>query len=408
MKKLMMMALMAAVATTAFAQDALVKEAKKQLAKSEFAQARTTLAPALTSTETLDKAEAWNVKSDIEYGVFSAELGKAREAKPFDTLAMYNAIVDGFKAAMECDKYDVQPNEKGKVKIRFRKANGMRYLPERSQLYNAGIIRYQHNDMVGAQDAWSVYIESASSSLFEGLQMGADEYMSDALYNTALLSYQQKNYEKAIQYAQRAAEIPEKAEEAQNLLLFAKKDNCKTHADTVAFINDLKELHRAHPDVARYYNLLQEYYTRSNDMAALLSWAEEEITINSENKLPWFLKGYALMQQEKWDDAVAAFKKCTEIDPSYTEGYFNAGVSLNSKARALQDQLADKNTGTITKANFEKVKAVLAESKGYLEKARELDPEREKCNWAYPLWQVYYALGETAKADEMEKLNSQN
>ena len=53
--------------------------------------------------------------------------------------------------------------------------------------------------------------------------------------------------------------------------------------------------------------------------------------------------------------------------------------------------------------NFEKVKAILRESKGYLEKAQELDPNCEKCNWVYPLWQVYYALGDTAKADEMER-----
>jgi len=33
-----------------------------------------------------------------------------------------------------------------------------------------------------------------------------------------------------------------------------------------------------------------------------------------------------------------------------------------------------------------------------------LDPDREKVNWAYPLYQIYYSLGDKAKSDEMEAL----
>ena len=71
---------------------------------------------------------------------------------------------------------------------------------------------------------------------------------------------------------------------------------------------------------------------------------------------------------------------------------------------ALKDQLADKNTGGLTKANADKVKAILHDARQYLEQAKELDPDREKVNWAYPLYQIYYTIGDKAKSDEMEKL----
>ena len=58
MKKLMIMALMAGAATTAFAQEDLVKQAKKQFSAGDFDQAAATLAPALTSDATTDKAAA--------------------------------------------------------------------------------------------------------------------------------------------------------------------------------------------------------------------------------------------------------------------------------------------------------------------------------------------------------------
>ena len=65
-----MMAMMAVAATSAFAQDALVKQAKKVLAEKEFDKAAQMLAPALTSAETVDKAAAWNLQTEIMYEKF--------------------------------------------------------------------------------------------------------------------------------------------------------------------------------------------------------------------------------------------------------------------------------------------------------------------------------------------------
>jgi tetratricopeptide (TPR) repeat protein len=110
------------------------------------------------------------------------------------------------------------------------------------------------------------------------------------------------------------------------------------------------------------------------------------------------------MNDREWDAAVESYKKAIEIDPTFVQCLFNAGVCLNSKAIDLKDQLADKKTGGLTKENAEKVKAILAESLTFMERAKELDPDREKVNWAYPLYQIYYSLGDKEKSDEMEKL----
>ena len=116
MKKVMMMALMAAAATTAFAQETVVKEAKKVLAKGDFDAAAQMLAPALTSSETVDKAAAWNLMTDIQFEKFSTIQNENvqnqmnQKAVPFDTLAMNTACYEALKAAVECDKYDVLPN----------------------------------------------------------------------------------------------------------------------------------------------------------------------------------------------------------------------------------------------------------------------------------------------------------
>lgn len=405
MKKIFMMALMAAAATTAFAQENLVKEAKSLFSSGKLDEAAAKLAPALTSAETKDKAAAWNLMNDIKYKAYTEEFQKLALHQDYNTDRMVTSLIEGFQAAEKCDEFDQQPNEKGKVKIRFRKTNAARYLGDRQWLYNGGVLQYQKENQPGAMKAWAAYIESAKSPLFLETPIQQDTLLADATYNTALLAYQQKDYELAKKYADMATQFPDKEDDAINMKLFIQKETCVTHADSVAYANELKRLHAAKPDKEQYFNLLQEYYTRSNDNEAMKAWAKEETNIDAGNKMAWALLGQAEMDTENWDAAIVAFKKAIEIDPNWTPCVFNTGICLNSKAIALNDELMDKKTMGLTNENAEKVKNVLREALTYLEKTRELDPNRESTNWAYPLYRIYYSLGNKAKMAELEAVD---
>lgn len=413
MKKFMMMALMAAAATTAFAQDA-VKEAKKLVSKGDFDQAVQMLTKAVTSSETTDKAAAWNELAQAYYGKFSAIQTAEMENKvkqqmvPYDTLAMNRSALEALKAALKCDEFDRQPNEKGKVKVRFRHANQPKMQQARLALINAGLYEYNHQNMDGALENWSLYLDSPADPFFTGMEdiadVSKDQYRSEIAYYAGLVAYQKKDYVNAVKYATMAAQDPEKAADANEIMLFSKKETLKDKADSLQYLNMLKDLRKENPNEDRYFNLLMDYYTRANDQKALKAWAEEEIAANPQNKMAWALKGEAQMNDREWDNAVVSYLKAVEIDPTFVQCIFNAGVCLNSKAIDLKDELADKNTGGLTRENAEKVKAILAEAKVYLEQSKKLDPYREKVNWAYPLYQIYYSLGDDAKASEMEKL----
>ena len=414
MKKMMMMAVLFSAAASTFAQDALVKEATKLVSKGEFDQAIQTVTPALTSSETTDKAAAWNVLSDAYYQKFSKiqqlEMENKVKQQPtvYDTLDFNKSIGASLEAALKCDEFDVQPNEKGKVKIRFRKANQERWLNGVINLINSGLYMYNKKQPDEAFKHWSMYVDASSYPLFEGADFSKNpaygQYRSEIAYYAGLVAYQKKDYVAAEKYARIAAEDPKKADEANEILLFSQKENCKTREDSLAYVATLKKYHAAKPNEERYFNLLMDYYTKPGRSAELKAWADEEIAANAENKMAWALKGEVLMSEEKWDDAVECYKKAAEIDPTFIQCVFNAGVCLYSKAAALKEKLADKKTGGLTNANADKVKAILRDALVYQEKARELDPEQERVKWAYPLYQIYYAIGDNAKANEMEKL----
>lgn len=410
MKKFMMMAAFAAAATLAYSQANLVKQATKEMNAGELKQALETIKPALDYGTASEKAAAWNAYAEIQYQVFLAAQTVDAENKvkqtsvAYDTLGMNLGIMEALNAAIVCDEYDNTPDEKGKVKSKFRAANQPKYQAVRPNVINAGMYFYNHGDKVTAVKAWKLYIDSQEAPLFTGLDMSQDQYKIEVAYFTGLAAYQIKDYETAKTYAAIAATDPGKAKDALDIVIFSMKDASKTKEDTLAYVAKLKELHQQYPDEERYYNLLSDYYSAPGRLQEMLAWCDEEIALNPANKMSYAYKGQALMNDEKWDAAVEAYKKAVEIDPYFTQVVFNIGICLNSKAIELKDQLADKNTGMLTNANADKVKEILAEAKIYLEKSRELDPSRTKVNWAYPLYQIYYALGDDAGATEMENL----
>ena len=401
----MMMALMVAAASSANAQDNLWKKAQSLCDANKLEEAITTITPCLTSDQTLKKADAWNTLFNIDYAIFLRENTievnnkKNKTQIPYDTVAYYNGIVGALKAAMECDKYDVTPNEKGKVKIRFREINGNKVFLVRPQVINAGLAAYNKKDYAKAFDNFSLYIESAKAPLFSAIKTdGPDKYLSTVAYYASLVAYSNKNYDGVKKYIDIALADTSVKRDAMELKVYIYKDT----KDSVNYLNALKEAHASYPTESKYFDMLVNYYLSAGNPEATKKFASEEMAKDPNNKSALYVNGVVLMNQKMWDEAVVSFKKAIELDPEYMEANFNAGVCLNSKASEMRDKLADKR-GNLTMAQYNSIIPIVKESCIYLEKARQIAPDRKDL-WAYPLYTVYYALKNTAKTAEMEKL----
>ena len=412
MKKIMMMAMMAAATATAFAQSEVVKNAKKFFDKGQLEEALQAVQPALNEGTDADKATAWNIVSEVYYKKFSdiQDLMLKEKVKPtgatIDEKTMNESVMKALEAAMKCDEFDNMPNEKGKVKPRFRQASQQKYPNARLNCINAGQWFYNQKNYKDAFKAFAMYVNSGDSPMFEGIDL-KDQYKNEIAYYASLSAYQDKDYPNVVKYAQIAAKDTAKAKDATEILVFSKKETMKTEQDTLEYIAMLKDASQKFPEDQRYSAWIGDYYLNSGKTAELSAWADAEIAKNPEDKFAHVFKGEALRNQEKYDEAVECYKKAFELDPSYLAAAYQAGVCLNSKAIKLKDDLSDKKTGRLTVDNANKIKAVLNDAKTYLEKVRELDPDHEQVNWVYALYQLYYNLGDKAKADELEKMLNQ-
>lgn len=393
MKKIIFTALVAAFATTSFAQD-IVKQMKGQA----YSEAVSTLNSALSGLSAEQKAKGYNQLVEIGYPDASKaynDITIANVQKTKVDISVYTPIVNALNDAVKCDEFDNQPNDKGKVAPKFRKKNADRLANLRTVLINAANETTDPDKKLVLANA---YINSSESPLFAEALKAGDPYIGYAQFFAAAAYYNKEDWNNAANYAEKALKCDDVKENAEQYLVSALTKNLKTKSDTLSYLKKLNDI-----NADKYMAQIASLYNQIGESQLSEKILNDAIAKDPNNKMAYAIKGENAMSDKKWDDAIKYFKKTVEIDPAFTAVWFNLGVCASSKGFDLNEQLSEN--GRITTENDAKVKEVLKEAAGYYEKVRELDPNREAIsNWPYQLRMIYNALGETDKANEISKM----
>ena len=404
MKKTLIASVAFLSAAAAFAGDS--DQLKAIVKEKDFNQAETLVKQSVEQlANPAEKAKAYNHLVDLAMDKFNAEqaietanvaatqLGQGT-ATPYDTVGFYNAAYNALVYAIECDKYDQMPNEKGKVKPKYREGNATRVSNARVQLVNAGQDAAQTQDYKGALKYWGTFLDTDNAELLAAVDKSSEAaYIGQVAYYAALFANELGDYARAEKYCDIAMNDPEQKKEATNLKFSVAQRNLKTQADSLAYIGKLKEYYAQDPSSDAAFGTLCTMYSNMNmkdDLAALVA---DKISKDPGNATAWMIKGLTEMQDEKWEEAAESLKKSNDIDGTNPVVLTNLGASINNKAAKIENDIPAQ-------------KALYKESMTYLERAKELDPGRERANWAYYLYQCYYVnySANDPKTKELEGL----
>jgi hypothetical protein len=412
MKKLMMMAMMLVASATAFAGDS---DALKAILKAkDFTEAQSLINSSLTQlTDAAEKAKAYNKLVDLAYDKFKKEddtkttNAVMQKNDPVDTDGMLAAGKIALEAAMECDKYDQQPNEKGKVAIKFRDKNRDRLRAVRLSLLQAGIDLANNEKNKEAFDNFDVYLQSAKSAFFEGVDGVSknDPNLGVAAFYGGRAAYNLEKFDKAIEYFKIG--VADTAKQIHDLsfdfLLYTMRNKQKTAADSAQFITDMLSLYKEYPDAEQIYSSLSDAYISKGMNAEVIKLAEERMAKYPDSSLPHVYKAFLLMQDKKYDEAISEFAKVKEDNsPVYLNSIFNSAVCKYNKASEFNEANSDIRTGRLKPADHDKFMNMLKDAQGDFEKAKELDPEQKTVKWQYLLHNVYTLTDQKDKAAALE------
>lgn len=342
--------------------------------------------------------EKFDKENAIQAANMAAVVAKQPET-PYDTLGFYEAAYNATMNGLECMKYDAEPNAKGAVKPKYTENLKMLIANTRMQLITAGNHYAGLGDQDGVLKYWGTFLDSDDNPIFAASKAQEAQFIGQVAYYSAQFANQAKQYERAEKYADIAMKDEAMREKAQTFKYAMAQRNLKTHEDSVKYVNTIKEHYQREPDNEMAFGTLCNMYNELNMNAELKALIDDKLAKDPNNHTAWALKGQSLMNQNttadnpNWDECIEAFKKAIEIDGTNPVILTYLGYSINSKAAQVNGDRAAQ-------------KALYKEAMGYLERAKEIDPNRERANWAYPLYQCYYLVyaASDPRTLEMEKL----
>lgn len=401
MKKLMIAAMMVLGATSAFAGDS---DALKAVLKAKtYADAKALVEQNLGSmANDAEKAKAYNYLVELSMRQFNDQQSIiqmnqiTKKNDPVDMEAMNEGAYNALVAAQECYKYDQLPNAKGKIAPKYG-SNAERVWNARIQLVSAGDDARTKNNTTLALKYWNAWFNSESSPLFNKIpaEKKAEPYKEQVAYLGAWLSKENKDMAQALKYCDVAMNSDEYKKQALSIKLEVLKGALKTHEDSLKYINNLKDLYAKDAKNEILLDNLNSMFASMRMDKEQLELLDNALAADPNNFVALADKGMYYIAKNDADNAIKNLKKALEIQPENGAVMVYLGACLNVKASNLQDP------------NGRKV--VYQEAIKYLDKAKELDPEKKQYNWGYNRYQAYYGLyGPNDPKTKQAEADSQN
>lgn len=400
MKKFMLMAAAAFMTLAANAQNPT--GLKQVLSAKDYKEANELLKAQVESMTSEEKAKAYNKLVDLaiadndkaEKKALEAQIAKNEEETKNQNAKKAKAAYNAIKAARECNKYDQEPNAKGKVAPKFQKKNASRLMAVRNGLIQPGLDAYNAKNYADAQKFFGAYAESRQDPLFEGVDFSAEKEYAQVAYWAGLAAYFNKDGKKASKYADcaLAAKDDNVTNDAITLKLGALEEQAKSaDIDSVKYVKEVKKVYDAYPENETVFGKIVGLLDETGDKAGAKSLLQDRLAKNPNDAMANAYVGQGAQAEENYDEAIAAYQKALAAKPDFLHVKMNIGVCYLNKAAKSIDANTDAR-GNIKPDAKAAIVADLNTAKTTLEEVKAADPDRLQVNWSYPLERVNYAL----------------
>ncbi|MGE0088729.1 MAG: tetratricopeptide repeat protein [Bacteroidales bacterium] len=259
-------------------------------------------------------------------------------------------------------------------------------------LANAGVEAYSAENFSDAFKYFEKSYEVTQMPVFGG---SIDTIL---IFNTALMAFRSNDYDNAIKYYTKAAELGYGEGDTYAILA----ESYKGKSDNEGYVRTLKEGFDKYPSNENLIGGIINYYileVENTDEA--FKYIDMALQKDPSNAYFHSAKGHLYDKTGQVDAAKASYNKAIELKPDLFEAYYNIGViyynegvNLTEEANTIKDNKLYEEAKLVADKKFE-------ESLPYIEKAYELHPEDRSIGGT--LSNLYYRLKMIDKYDEIMK-----
>ena len=375
----------------AFAQVANVKSAEKIASsdKPDLAEARRLITEALANDETKNDPYTWYVAGLIENKAYTEGFKQAAIDQNADRTAMYTALTASVPSWLKVYELESQPNDKGKVNLKYTKKLQEVLHNDYLQLFNGGAWFLQSNKYAEGVNALEKFLDVKKAPFFaEDKDVAAiDSNAMNAAYYAIGAASSLKEYDRVISLYNRFGSFalnPKDIHQWVSSAYFAKKDS-------VGAIPVLIEAVKASPEEPYFLVNLVNIYQKNGKEAEANKLLDDRIAANAQDATALLVKG-SIVEEKDLKEALQWYYKAAKADPKNANAFIYLGAGLYNAAAKIYE-----NTN-VTQAMAKTAEDLLRASIPVLEIAYKSRPDNIKGM----LGSIYYQLKMTDKRDALD------
>lgn len=375
----------------AFAQVANVKSAEKiaNSDKPDFAEARRLITEALANDETKNDPYTWYVAGLIENKAYTEEFKKAAIDQNMDRTPMYVALTASVPSWLKVYEIESQPNEKGKVNLKYSKKLQEVLHNDYVQLFNGGAWFLQNNKYAEGVNALEQFLAVKKAPLFaEDKDVAAiDSNAMNAAYYAIGAASSLKDYDRVISLYNRFGSFALNPKDIHQWVIsayFAKQDSAGA-------IPVLIEAVKASPEEPYFLVNLVTAYQKAGKDAEANKVLDDRIAANPNDATALLVKG-SLAEEKDLKEALQWYYKAAKADANNANAVVYLGAGLYTAAAKIYE-----NTN-VTAAMAKTADDLLRAAVPVLEIAYKTRPDNIKAM----LSSIYYQLKMNDKHDAIE------
>lgn len=386
-----------------FNKKKTIKEVKAQLKAERYSQAEDLLGKAMKAEnkEAMEDAELHYLRLQTLQGLATAENRNMFLNTRPDTAKYFTYIYRIYEFGFSCDSLDRLPDAKGRVRPNYTTHVVSLLSAYRNNIKSAGKYYYKKNKFDEAYRFFDLYL----TTLHHPLITAAKDYKPDedtlTLANLAVFSaYNASKFKQVMKYLPTA--MKDRTDYA--LLCQIGSKSCMELVDTIGAVGYLQEGWKTDAKQEFFYINLIDYHVERHEYVEAINIIEQQLEVEPQKRLLWFLKGKCEQCIDSVDLAVESYQKAVELQPDDALSYSSLGGIFIDKARKVYDINNNKpGTQAYTKAKNAQNK-IYQQAQECLENARKYAPH-DPSLWHEGLMEVYYKLNLGKELQELEKIS---
>lgn len=420
MRKILFLTMIAVFsAGSILAQKSAIKDAKRALGRDDLNEARTLVKQAATHAETANDPETWKIMGDIGNKAFDNERTKAMLGKEANDKVMYDGLYESYQPYLKADSLGELPDEKGRVKNKFRKDIAGILRANHPFYINGGVYYNEQRDYKKATDFFEIYWNIPSLPMFEDQK---DAFVIDSTFQTIkyyaiITAIQAEDHNRALSMLERAAKEPfiENSAYKESDIYELMASEYMNLGDTVKYLETLNLGAERFPNSKYFIPNLINVFIRQGDTQKAMDYLDQAINNDPANACDLnSVKGALLAEKGDFAAAEAEYTKALTQDPNCERAleaiavnYILQAQDLKEKTAMLSDRQQQMANDKITIDFYQKS---LPSLEKYTELLRARNAEKHELESALlKLRNVYYNLSSMGvdKAAELEKVEKE-